>query len=116
MQNMKIKNLDQLNGSQIEHELRNGAKFVVFEYCVSIIFLTLKRNSGVYFVRSTDSRIKSALPYLLVSLLFGWWGFPWGPIYTIGSVITDIRGGKDVTAEILESLAKNSEPPPASPQ
>jgi ATP-dependent phosphoenolpyruvate carboxykinase len=34
--------------------------------------------------------------------LLGWWGIPWGPIYTIAAVVTNIRGGKDVTAEILQ--------------
>lgn len=30
----------------------------------------------------------------LLSGLFGWWGVPWGPIWTIGSILENARGGR----------------------
>ncbi len=35
-----IKNIQGLSGSDIERELSNGAKFVVFQYCISIVVMT----------------------------------------------------------------------------
>jgi hypothetical protein len=35
-------------------------------------------------------------------------GIPWGPIYTIGSLIQNFGGGKDVTKEVLLSLQQQS--------
>ena len=44
------------------------------------------------------------LPYTLLSAVLGWWGIPWGPIYTVQSIASNIKGGKDVTQQILASL------------
>jgi hypothetical protein len=40
----------------------------------------------------------------LLSALFGWWGFPWGPIWTISSIFTNAGGGRHFR-EIDEKLA-----------
>jgi hypothetical protein len=39
-----------------------------------------------------------------LSLLFGWWGLPWGLIYTPLTLWTNLSGGRDVTAELRERL------------
>jgi hypothetical protein len=44
-----------------------------------------------------------------LSAFLGWWGIPWGPIYTIQSLSKNISGGKDVTDQVLASLAKNGQ-------
>jgi hypothetical protein len=100
----QIKNMQGLSVEEINHELQNGAKFVIFQYCISVIILTFKRPSGIYFIKSNESVIKHSIGFTLLSLLFGWWGIPWGPIYTIGSIHTNFTGGKDVTAEVLHTL------------
>jgi hypothetical protein len=38
-----------------------------------------------------------------LSLIVGWWGIPWDPIYTIGSVYKNLTGGIDVTGDVLNS-------------
>jgi len=68
--------------------------------------MTFKRGSDVYFIRSGESSIKYGLIYTLISLLLGWWGFPWGPIYTIGAVAKNCSGGRDVTAQILSNVSQ----------
>lgn len=100
----RIMNMDGLTVEEINHELQNGAKFVIFQYCISVIILTFKRPSDIYFIKSNESVIKHSIGFTLLSLLFGWWGIPWGPIYTIGSLHTNFSGGKDVTTEVLNSL------------
>ena len=101
---MQIKGIEGLSVEELNLELSRGAQFVIYQYCISIVVMTFKRPSHIYFVRSDQSKITKGLLYSLISLVFGWWGFPWGPIYTIGSFITNFGGGKIVTNEVLQSI------------
>ncbi|GHT34901.1 hypothetical protein FACS189434_11860 [Bacteroidia bacterium] len=100
----QIKNIDGFSVEDLNRELERGGKFVVFQYCISIIIMTFKRSSDVYFIRAGESGIKHSIGFTILTLLLGWWGVPWGPIYTIGSLFTNLKGGKDVTQEIINSL------------
>ncbi len=93
-----------MDAAGIQRELDHGAKFVMFQYCISIVIMTLKRPSDIYFVRSGESGLRYGWKYALISLAFGWWGIPWGPIYTIGTFFTSVSGGKDITQEVLSSI------------
>ncbi|MEY4751799.1 MAG: hypothetical protein RIQ60_4013 [Pseudomonadota bacterium] len=79
---------------------RPGDRFVVFQYCISIVFMSFKRSSGVYVVRAGEGTVCKAAPWCVLSLLLGWWGIPWGPIWTIGTVGKNLLGGEDVTAQV----------------
>jgi hypothetical protein len=81
-----------------------GGKFVVFEYCISLLIITLKRPSGIYFIRSDEGTFGKSASFTVLSLLLGWWGFPWGPIYTVASLVTNLKGGKDITMEVMNAL------------
>ncbi len=100
----EIKNLDGISGHELKNELANGAKFVVFQYCISLLVITFKRSSSIYFVRSGESTLKHSIGFTLITLLFGWWGIPWGPIYSIWALFTNLTGGKNVTEEVLKSF------------
>jgi len=106
---MQIKNAENLRSVELKQELENGGRFVVFEYCISIIILTFRRSSAVYFVRGDESTIRFSWSFTLITFLLGWWGIPWGPIYSIGSIFNNFTGGKNVTAEILAALAKSKQ-------
>jgi len=101
---MQIHGLEGMNGEQIHLEIQRGGKFVLYQYCVSVVVLTFKRPSDIFFIREGESAFVKGLPYTVLSLLAGWWGIPWGPIYTIGALITNCGGGKDVTQEVLSSI------------
>jgi len=103
---MEIKGIENMGADQINFELQRGARFVIFQYCISIVIMTFKRPSNVYFIKSGEGTVGKSIGFTLISLVLGWWGIPWGPIYTIGSVYTNIRGGKDVTQEILASISR----------
>jgi len=45
------------------------------------------------------------LGFTLLSLVLGWWGIPWGPIYTVQSLWVNAQGGRDVTREVAAALA-----------
>lgn len=101
---MQINNIEGLTMSKLQDELERGGKFVVYQYCVSAIFMTYRRPSGIYFVRGNESAIGKGLHYSLISLLAGWWGFPWGPVSTIGTLVNNFGGGTDVTSGVMQAL------------
>ena len=107
---MSIKGIEGLTSDDINREISRGGKFVMYQYCISILVMTFKRPSDVYFIRGGESGISKGLPFTGLSLTLGWWGIPWGPIYTISSFITNFSGGRDVTAEVIQSF-NQSQPP-----
>ena len=40
-----------------------------------------------------------------VSFLLGWWGFPFGPIFTVWALAITLTGGNDVTSMVVARLA-----------
>ena len=99
-----IKNIEGLSVNDINRELSNGAKFVVYQYCFSIIVMTFKQGSDIYFIKAGESALKYSIGFTLITLIFGWWGIPWGPIYSIGVLYSNLTGGKDITQEVLSSM------------
>lgn len=110
---MAIKGIEHLSNEQINAELQKGAKFVVFQYCISIVVMSFKRSSGIYFIPSGTSAAGKAAPWCALSLLVGWWGIPWGPIWTIGTVAKNLGGGTDVTAHVLNASVASAPIPKA---
>jgi hypothetical protein len=101
---MKIQGIEGMSPDQIRFEIQRGAKFVFFQYCVSVLIMTFKRPSPVYFIPAGQNALGKGLPWTLLTLVAGWWGIPWGPIYTVQSLIVNFKGGKDVTAELSARL------------
>ncbi len=92
-------------------ELQYGTRFVVYQYCVSLLVITFKRSSDLYLVRPGESAVRKGMRYTLLSVLLGWWGIPWGLLYALESIVINLQGGKDVTQEVVAALL-----PAASPQ
>lgn len=124
---MKIHGLQGLDDPHsIRSEIERGGRFVLYTYCISVIFMTFKRNSELHFIRPGQSAAFRGLPFSLISFFLGWWGFPWGFIYTIEALIKNFGGGTDVTALVLADLDRTNpaavpshgpygSPPPALP-
>jgi hypothetical protein len=101
---MQIYGLENISPQQLNQEIRRGGKFIIFEYCVSLLLVTFKRPSSIYYVRPGEGTFSKSASYTLLTLLLGWWGFPWGPIYSIASLVTNLGGGRDVTMEVMSAL------------
>jgi hypothetical protein len=101
---MKIQGIDGMNPQQVQQLINDGGRFVVYQYCISILILTFRRSSDVFLIRKGESSASRNALFTGTSLLLGWWGVPWGPIYTVSSVVNNLRGGKDVTSEVMGSL------------
>lgn len=97
---MKIHGLPGVPESEVRQVLAGGGRLVRFEYCISLLFLTLRRQSRVFLLAADDPGLVDGLPYTLVTLLLGWWGVPWGLVGTPLALLTNLTGGRDVTAEV----------------
>jgi hypothetical protein len=80
-----------------EVEVRAGGRLIIYQWAASAVLVSFKRPSEIKLVKRGQNAVLAGLPYSLASLLFGWWGIPWGPIYTISSIWRNTRGGHDVT-------------------
>ncbi len=104
MVDVRIEGIEGLESGEIAAEIDRGGRFVFFEYCISVLVLTLRRPSPVIFLRANESGWVRGLPYTLVSFLLGWWGLPWGIVYTPLCLATNLAGGSDVTLDTCNLL------------
>jgi hypothetical protein len=111
---MKIKGIDHLSLAEIDAELEAGGRFVYYQYCISLLLVTLRRPSNIIFLMPRDRGLMRGLPYTFVTLLLGWWGVPWGPIYTAAALMCNCGGGHDVTLAVRRFLAYRGTEPVAS--
>ncbi|ETT63252.1 hypothetical protein C173_23192 [Paenibacillus sp. FSL R7-277] len=105
---MIIKGIENMDGGNIMSQIQQGGKFVIYTYCFSVVLMTFRRSSSIYFIKAGEGSVKKGLKYTLLTFLVGWWGIPWGPIYSIGAFITNFKGGKDVTNEVLAALSNQN--------
>jgi hypothetical protein len=108
---MKIKGIEGMSPDQIRLELQCGAKLVFFQYCVSAVVITFRRVSPVYFTPAEQSARGKGLPWTLLTLVAGWWGVPWGPIFTVQALVVNFKGGKDVTSKLSARLRPGTPSP-----
>jgi hypothetical protein len=102
---MKIKNINGLSADALERKVAEGGRFVYFAFTISLVVVTFKRTSGVYLLSAGENAVVKGIPFTILSFLFGWWGIPYGPKYTIQSIHTNLSGGKDVTDEVMSTVA-----------
>jgi hypothetical protein len=84
--------------------------YVSYRYAWSCIFFTVRGRSEPVAIEAGRSRVLRGLPYSLLSLLLGWWGFPWGPIRTLEALAVNFGGGEDVTREMNKKIYGVEEP------
>jgi hypothetical protein len=107
---MKIQGIEGMSPDQLRFEIQRGAKLVCYNYCVSVVVITFRRSSPVYFIPPGESALSKGLPWTALTLVMGWWGFPWGPIFSVQSLVVNLKGGKDLTAAISASLPQTTPP------
>lgn len=102
---MKIKNIDGMSAADLQREAEKGARFVYYSYTLSFIIVTLRKTSGVYLIKAGENAVQRGFRFTLLSLLFGWWGIPFGPKFTLQSIRVNRKGGNDVTDEVMSTVA-----------
>ena len=88
-----------MSPAELSFEVQRGARFVQNQYCISALVVTFKQGTDIYLVRAGDSRLVKGFGWTLLTLVGGWWGIPWGPIYTVQSLWVNLRGGHDLTPQ-----------------
>ena len=66
-------------------------RYRVFRSVVSLLVVTIRTPVQGIFCSSCAT--KAAIGASMSSAFLGWWGFPWGPIYTIAAVANNCAGG-----------------------
>jgi hypothetical protein len=95
---MQTPNRDRPGEGQRPGVLETGERLVFYEYCISLIFISLRRPSRVVRLPPGSTGLLRGLPYTIISLLFGWWGLPWGLIYTPLTLWTNLTGGRKIAS------------------
>ncbi|MFL1542544.1 J domain-containing protein [Pseudomonas sp. O39] len=77
-------------------------RVVVFRSVKSFLFLTIRKPiAGVY---CSSCAQKQSLKASATSWLLGWWGFPWGPLYTVQALVINMFGGSHPPLENAKML------------
>lgn len=92
-----------MSGNELAAELERGGRFVIIQYCISLIFVTFLRASNIYFLRAGERASQHSSGFSLFSAILRGWGIPWGPIDTIQAVAANAKGGLDGTANAVSA-------------
>ena len=74
--------------------------------CFSIVFFTMKTTTP-YFLVGTDAQQRSAVTATAITSLLGWWGIPFGLIFTPYCLFQNLKGGDRRTVESLIADLEN---------
>ncbi len=77
-----------------------------YQYVISTITSTRRRRSRVFEFEATDGwfkRFSIGLPYSFMSIILGWWGFPFGIMFTPVAIFRNTIGGEDVTFKQIDN-------------
>lgn len=110
-----IKGIEGLTPGELRHQIDLGGRFVFYKYTFSVVVMTFRRGTDIYFVKPGESRVVKGLGWTALTFLLGWWGIPWGPIFSIGSLWTNLSGGVDVTPQVVNTLGVNQAVAPGTP-
>jgi hypothetical protein len=81
-----------------------NSTLVQYQACVSLLIVTMRFRSPRVIVGSPEQQ-NTAILYMLISALFGWWGIPWGFIYTPQAIYRNAKGGyRQAVSELLPKL------------
>jgi hypothetical protein len=100
---MKLKGLNGMTIAQVQDEVARGGRFVRYNWCLSLLVVTFRYQSAIYFIRSHENAFLKGLPFSAASFLLGWWGIPYGAFYTMNALYKNINGNC-MTAFVLKQL------------
>lgn len=86
----------------VAQAVMSGVRFKIVPYVFSVVIMSFRRNMGGIQPVSTGSwPVGSVIGAVIITMLFGWWGFPWGIIWSIPVLFQLWNGGRDVTSQML---------------
>jgi hypothetical protein len=103
-QSLSLRRVEGMSIGIIRSEVQRGGRFVRFDYVVSALLLTFRQESDPHLIRSGERALAVGARFTVVTLLLGWWGIPWGPLFSVRALWRNLRGGIDVTADVMAVL------------
>ena len=104
MSNIEIRGIERMSAKEVIEEVERGGRFVIYQTVMSFLVVTLRHPTAIHFIKAGQGRIGPGIGYTLQTLVLGWWGVPWGLIYTPMVLITNLCGGKDVTEAVVSDM------------
>ena len=102
-----LANVEHLNsGRVLYHGIPITSETVLRSYyfTISTGFVSMK-NQTRFYIDQYDQTAFCSFENSLLSLIFGWWGFPHGIIYTLQTLAKNVRGGESVrVATLIKSM------------
>ena len=78
-------------GSYKGIEITPSTQLVSYTYVISALVITYRHNTRYYFLEAEREKAAVAkLLCILCNLILGWWGIPWGPIWTIKETVCNL--------------------------
>lgn len=98
---------DELSFDQLLANREKDGKFIVYEYLIPRPFFPpIKRFSKIYYLSKGEDNNKYAFKYNLLTLIWGWWGLPFGPSYTYSTLMHN-KTGTDLSEDVFENLTQH---------
>lgn len=75
-----------------------------YQACISLLIMTMRFRSPRVVVGTPENQSTGVI-YTLVSAATGWWGVPWGFIYTPQAIYRNLHGGyRQTVRELIPTL------------
>jgi hypothetical protein len=103
----KLEVPDEMTFEQLVSSCEKGSKLVAYLFLIPRpIFPPIQRVSKIFLV-NPDEHTTHSIKYNLINLIWGWWGLPFGPVFTY-TAIKQNRTGIDFTEDVLANLDKEN--------
>ncbi|AXG74762.1 hypothetical protein DVK85_11180 [Flavobacterium arcticum] len=101
----KIKVPENETFESIIQQKDSGGKFVFYEYLIPRPLIAPGRGASKIFFIKKGEKTKHHIKYNIITLLWGWWGLPFGLLY-IPKTIRNNKTGIDVTEDVYNNITK----------
>ena len=88
------------------HRVTAQPRYVIYRRAVSAGFVT--RRSAQQNVFCSECGAKCAYRASAKTWMLGWWGIPWGPIYSVQAIFSNLTGGEMPPLNNLRILARQA--------
>lgn len=86
--------------------LSYATRLRIYHMVLSFLFVSFRTQSQLI-VHPSRRAMATRIGYDAVNLIFGWWGIPWGPIWTVRAILSNARGKDEMAlGEIIEGAWK----------
>jgi hypothetical protein len=90
-----------------DHELALETELTSYEITVSVVFWTIRIPTA--FSLASEPSPTMLWSGQLLTAVFGWWGIPFGPFLTVGSLWRNARGGyRTSVAQLLTDMVPST--------